>query len=63
AFDRVLGTRFGIAAIDAVHEGRWGSMVALSGDEVVTVPLAEMAGRVKTVDPEIWAAASEFFVG
>ncbi len=48
AFDRVLSTRFGVAAIDAVHAGAWGSMVALHGDEIVTVPLAEAAGRTFT---------------
>ena len=39
AFDRVLATRFGMAAIDAVHDGAFGQMVALQGDRIVLVPL------------------------
>ena len=39
AFDRVLATRFGLQAIDAVHEGDWGKMVALRGTDIVRVPL------------------------
>ena len=39
AFDRVLSTRFGIAAIDAVHDGAFGQMVALRAGEIVRVPL------------------------
>ena len=41
AFDRVLATRFGVAAMDAVAGGRFGTMVALRGSEIVEVPLAE----------------------
>ena len=37
AFDRVLATRFGLHAIDAVHDGRWGTMVALRGTEIELV--------------------------
>ncbi|MDA8393082.1 MAG: ATP-dependent 6-phosphofructokinase [Actinomycetota bacterium] len=51
AFDRVLATRFGIAAIEAVHDGAFGSMVALRADRVVRVPLAEAVTELKTVDP------------
>src|SRR5437588_12846523 len=42
AFDRVLATRYGSGAIDAVHRGEFGKMVALKGNDIVTVPL-EMA--------------------
>jgi 6-phosphofructokinase 1 len=41
AFDRVLATRLGMAAIDAVQEERWGSMVSLRGTDVVNVSIAE----------------------
>ena len=44
AFDRVLATRFGIAAIDAVHDGAFGQMVALQCGEIVRVPLQEAVG-------------------
>jgi 6-phosphofructokinase 1 len=48
AFDRVLATRFGMAAIDAVHDGAFGGMVALQCDRIVRVPLAEAVGGKKT---------------
>ena len=52
AFDRVLATRFGIGAIDAVHDGAFGQMVALQSDRIVCVPLDEAVRELKTVDPE-----------
>jgi 6-phosphofructokinase len=61
AFDRVLSTRFGVAAIDAVHGGAWGSMVALRGSEIVTVPLAEAAGRSRPVDLALFTDVAEIF--
>lgn len=50
AFDRVLATRFGMAASAAVHDGAWDQMVALRGGEVVRVPLADALTELKTVD-------------
>jgi ATP-dependent phosphofructokinase / diphosphate-dependent phosphofructokinase len=47
--DRILGSRFGVAAIDAVTRGESGVMTALHGEEVVLVPLADIAGKVKHV--------------
>jgi 6-phosphofructokinase 1 len=61
AFDRVLATRFGVAAIDAVHDGAWGSMVALRAGSIVRVPLAEAVGELKLVDPELYEVAQVFF--
>jgi 6-phosphofructokinase 1 len=61
AFDRVLATRFGVAAIDAVHEAAWGTMVALQGTAIVRVPLAEAVGELKLVDPQLYDAAQVFF--
>ncbi|MGB9612665.1 MAG: 6-phosphofructokinase [Candidatus Margulisiibacteriota bacterium] len=61
AFDRVLGTRLGIAAIDLVAEKKWGSMVALRGNEIVNVPLAEAVAKLKTVDPKLYEIAKVFF--
>ncbi|MGI8777305.1 MAG: ATP-dependent 6-phosphofructokinase [Acidimicrobiales bacterium] len=63
AFDRVLATRFGIAAIDAVHDGAFGQMVALQAAEIVRVPLAEAVGRSKTVDPALFHGVAEEFFG
>ena len=51
AFDRVLATRFGIAAIDAVHDGTFGQMVALRAGQIVRVPLAEATGRAQARRP------------
>lgn len=61
AFDRVLATRFGIAAIDAVHDGAFGSMVALRAGDIVRVPLAEATAELKLVDPAIFDVAQVFF--
>ena len=61
AFDRVLATRFGINAIDAVSDGDYGKMVALQGTAIVRVPLAEGVGELKTLDPELYATAEVFF--
>jgi phosphofructokinase-like protein len=63
AFDRVLSTRFGIAAIDAVHEDAFGQMVALRGDAIVRVPLADAVGELKTVDPQLFHGVAEVFFG
>ena len=61
AFDRVLATRFGLAAIDAVHGQDWGVMVALRGTDIVRVPLAEATTELKTVPAERYAEAEVFF--
>jgi 6-phosphofructokinase 1 len=61
AFDRVLGTRFGVAAIDAVSEGDFGKMVALRGTTIERVPLSEALAEPKLVDSEIYETAEVFF--
>src|SRR4051794_13281245 len=61
AYDRVLATRFGIAAVDAVHDGAFGSMVALRGVRVERVPLLDAVRDLKTVDPELLGVAGFFF--
>jgi 6-phosphofructokinase 1 len=61
AFDRVLATRFGIGAIDAVHAGDFGTMVALRAGDIVRVPLAEATAELKLVDPDIYEVAQVFF--
>ena len=63
AFDRVLSTRYGIAAIDAVHLQAWGHMVALRNDDIVTVPLAETVGGTRTVDLHLFHEVAEIFFG
>jgi phosphofructokinase-like protein len=61
ARDRWLATRFGLHAIDAVHEGKWGYMTALRGTDIITVPLAEATKELKVVDPKLYAEAEVFF--
>jgi 6-phosphofructokinase 1 len=61
AFDRVLATRFGIAAVDAATEGRWGTMPALRGDRVELVTLAEAVAELRTVPDDFYEQASAFF--
>ena len=61
AYDRVLATRFGLHAIDAVHEGDSGVMVALRGTDIVRVPLEEATRELKTVPLERYAEAQVFF--
>ncbi|MEV6931292.1 6-phosphofructokinase [Dactylosporangium sp. NPDC051485] len=61
AFDRVLATRFGLQAIDAVHEGDFGKMVALRSTDIVRVPLADATRELKTVPVERYTEAEVFF--
>jgi len=61
AYDRILATRFGLAAVDAVDDGDFDLMVALCGTEIVRVPLADAVGVLKTVPPERLAEAGVFF--
>jgi len=57
AFDRVLGTRYGIGAIDMVHKAEFGKMVALRGNEIVSVPLLDAVNVNRTVDEKLIAVA------
>ncbi len=61
AYDRVLATRFGIAAIDAVEAGDYGVMVALKGTDIVRVPLSEAVDELKTLSQELYDSAGVFF--
>jgi phosphofructokinase-like protein len=61
AYDRVLGTRFGVAAIDAITRGDTGKMVALRGTDVITVPFAEALAEPKLLDPGLYETAEIFF--
>jgi phosphofructokinase-like protein len=61
AFDRVLATRFGVAAIDAVHDGAFATMVALRAGDIVRVPLSAGTAEIKLIDPALYDVASVFF--
>jgi ATP-dependent phosphofructokinase / diphosphate-dependent phosphofructokinase len=52
AYDRVLATRFGLAAVDAIHDGEWGMMTAMHGNRIELVPLADAVAQNRTVPVE-----------
>ncbi len=51
-FDRVLATRFGVAAVELINEGKFGYMVCLRGTKIESVPIEDAVGKLKLVDPE-----------
>ncbi|MDP6215363.1 MAG: ATP-dependent 6-phosphofructokinase, partial [Acidimicrobiales bacterium] len=61
AFDRVLASRFGVAAVDAIHEGGLGTMTSLTAGKIVLVPLSEAVAEVKKLDSGLWETAKVFF--
>jgi 6-phosphofructokinase 1 len=61
AYDRVLGTRFGVAAIDAASDGNYGVMTALRGTKIELVALDEALSESKLLDPDLYATAEVFF--
>jgi 6-phosphofructokinase len=61
AYDRVLGSRFGVEAIDAAHERDYGTMVALRGTDIVRVPLSEALAEPKLLDPKFFETVEVFF--
>ncbi|MYH71047.1 MAG: ATP-dependent 6-phosphofructokinase [Acidimicrobiia bacterium] len=61
AFDRVLCSWYGIEAIDAVHDGDWGSMVAFQNGEMARVRLADAVAELKPVSPALYDVAKTFF--
>jgi phosphofructokinase-like protein len=61
AYDRVLATRFGLNAVDAVADSDFGVMVALRGTDIVRVKLAEATAELKTVPAERYSEAQVFF--
>ena len=61
AFDRMLATRLGLAAVDLATAGGWGRMVALAGEGIVDIPLGSAVAVRKVVPPELYRAAEVFF--
>ena len=61
AFDRILGTRLGVAAIDLVHKGEFGKLPILHNGHVVTLNLAEAVGVNQKVDMDLYRVAEVFF--
>jgi ATP-dependent phosphofructokinase / diphosphate-dependent phosphofructokinase len=61
AYDRVLATRFGVHAVEAVHDEAFGVMVALRGTDIIRVPLSAATSTLKTVPEDRYAEAEVFF--
>ncbi len=61
AFDRILGTRFGIRAYELVKEKKFGRMVSLKGTEIIDIPLEEATQKLKTLDLSFYEIAKIFF--
>src|SRR5215217_1522926 len=61
AFDRILSTRYGLRAAEAVKNGEWGKMVALRGNDIVTVDLSEATDETKTVPEDFYRVIETFF--
>lgn len=61
AFDRVLGTRFGVKAYELVKDGKFGRMASLRGNQIIDVPLEDATSKLKTLDLNIYNIAKIFF--
>jgi phosphofructokinase-like protein len=61
AFDRVLATRFGVAAVDLAVAGKTGVMVAARGLDIVSVPIEEACAEIRGVPDELFDTAATFF--
>ena len=61
AFDRVLGTRFGVKAVEMILEGQFGMITSLKGNKIVTASLSDAVGELKTVDKDFYKLAEIFF--
>jgi 6-phosphofructokinase 1 len=61
AFDRILGTRFGVKAIELIKNKKFGRMVALAGNKIIDVSIEEAVKALKTIDMELYEIAKVFF--
>ena len=61
AFDRVLATRFGVNAIDAATDERWGMMTALRSTNIELVPVVQAVKELRLVPEQEYEAAAAFF--
>ena len=61
AFDRILGTRFGVKAVELVKKKDFGKMVSLRGTDIVSAELSEVVSQIKTADMEVYEVAKVFF--
>lgn len=63
AYDRILSTQFGLAAVDALHHGAVGHMVALRSSQVTTVPLHEVVNQKRPIDMKLFHEIGSVFFG
>jgi 6-phosphofructokinase 1 len=63
AFDRVLATRFGAAALAAVQDHDFGTMVALHAGAIIRIPLSEAVGKPKQVDRQLYEQVAALYLG
>lgn len=61
AYDRILSSRYGLGAIDCVYRGDYGKMVALKGQDIVTVDLNKCTNRIKKVPVDLYEEVEIFF--
>ncbi|MFO1519127.1 MAG: ATP-dependent 6-phosphofructokinase [bacterium] len=61
AFDRILATRLGVHAVELVAKKQFGRMVSFQGNRILSIPILQAAGKLKTVDPEFSRVAKVFF--
>ena len=61
AYDRVLGTRFGVYAVEMIKEGKFGRMAAIKGTEIIDIPIEEAVSKTKTVSEKFYDTARVFF--
>ena len=61
AFDRLLGTRYGVHAVDLIHEGKFGAMVSLKANKITEIPFTKAMRGPKLVDKELIATAEIFY--
>ena len=61
AFDRILGTRFGVKAVELVKNKKFARMVSLTGNKIIDVSIDEAVSALKTVDKDFYEIAKVFF--
>lgn len=61
AFDRMLGTRFGVYAVEMIKDKKFGRMAAIKSNVIIDIPIKEAIGKLKTVDTELYKVAQVFF--
>jgi ATP-dependent phosphofructokinase / diphosphate-dependent phosphofructokinase len=61
AYDRIMATRCGVAAVDLLRQGQVGYLAGVRGDSIYPVPLEQVVGHARTVDPELYEIARVFF--